>query len=150
MSLLLTAIIATVSGFLGGLAKSFISRRSRSDDALLEKRRAIYAELWQFTGVLPLYPRDDTLTYATLASCNANLRDWYYRNAGGLFLSRATHQHYVEFQQALAKTIASGASQRGKDDRVSPDDYEAARRAGSLLRTSLTNDLNSRQNWRTV
>lgn len=142
MAELAVAAIGLVAGFFGALGKSWLDRRSRIDAGLLEKRAGIYAELWRLTGLLPLYPRDTALTYGAVAARMEQLRDWYFAASGGIYLSRVSQKIYLEYQRTLSELVVAGGNSANKI--LTPEHYDAAREAGSRLRSSLTDDLHSR------
>ncbi len=72
-----------------------------------------------------------------------SLRDWYFDKQGGLFMSTKTQQVYLGFQSALFDSLASAKD----NEPLSLLSYEKARKAGSALRTSMTEDLHSRKGF---
>lgn len=141
-SVLLSAAVGLVSGFAGALGKSVLDRRAKVDDGLLARRADLYAELWRMTGILPQYPRDETLTYQRLTDQSAQLRDWYFTRSGGIYLSRPSQRAYLRLQAVIHDLVVAAQARRMQP--MTPEDYERARRFGSALRTSLTADLYSR------
>ena len=56
--------------------------------ALLGERIVASKGLWRLTGLLPKWPRAKDVTYARLEDFREKLRDWYFAEGGGMFLSR--------------------------------------------------------------
>lgn len=145
MAEIITAIIALVSGFAGGLTLSWFARRDRLDQSLKDKRHALYADLWQLTGRIPLYPHDEGFSPEKAGELMHRLRTWYFDENGGLYMSKETQDLYVAFQKLLAETRTFDHS----DPKDWLKQYGRVQVAGSALRTGMTQDLHSRSAaWR--
>jgi hypothetical protein len=121
-----------------GLYAKQVDLGAQVDLDLRNKREEPYRKLWLLTGLLPMWPRADDVTYAKLAELSGELRDWYF-TTGGLYLSTEARAVYGKVQEAL------NSRPRGSGDAVITDDeYDRLRAQCSLLRTKLTEDLLSR------
>jgi hypothetical protein len=94
---------------------------------------------------LPRFPKDEGLTYQKLAAQSSSLRDWYFQKSGGIYLSSGSQKLYLRFQQTIQEAVQKEKANQERP--VSAGDYDRAMKAGSALRTSLTNDLHSRSEW---
>jgi hypothetical protein len=119
--------------------KSMVAFASAVDIDLRAKRIPVYKELWEKTGLLPIWPWNSELTYKELHQLTNDLRDWYFR-IGGIFLSETARNNYFEVQKCI--TAILDKKQTGQ---VSEDDYKAIRARCSALRTELTEDILSRK-----
>ncbi|HET6951070.1 MAG TPA: hypothetical protein VFI47_11880 [Acidimicrobiales bacterium] len=146
MDWVITVLTGAAAGFLAALIEGYFSSRAKVDDELHASRTTLYQELWRESALLPLWPRDDEVTYGALASLSARLRDWYFGTGtadgvpGGLYLSRGSRRRYGKVQSAL-----EAVSGRPADAVLSRADYDAVRTALSGLRTQMTGDLLSRR-----
>ncbi len=121
------------------LFRSSVAFASTVDLDLRTQRFPVYAELWEKTGLLPMWPWNLDLEYSELRKLTCDFRDWYFKR-GGIFLSESARDAYFEVQKCINASL--GKNQMG---RVSEDDYKAIRARCSALRTELTNDLLSRR-----
>jgi len=106
---------------------------------LLADTVAAYKRLWELTNILPRWPRRTDASYDDLADFSEALRDWYFRDAGGMFFSSTAHSAYVELQEALTAMISQGVS-----GDLAPDHYDHIREFCSQLRTQLATHIGSR------
>jgi TIR domain len=106
---------------------------------LLRERITAYRELWRLTGLLPRWPRSPDVTYESFSGLTGSLRDWYFRDGSGMFLSRSAYTAYAALQDSLNVILleAHGGP-------VSDEHYEAVRELGSTLRRSLAKDVGAR------
>ena len=103
----------------------------------------LYRSLWTQTGVLSLTPINKEMTYADVDQLSMTLKNWYFADCGGLYLSAAAQVAYRNAQDVL-----NDSRREPRSDLVWREteaaDYERLRAAVSTLRTELTNDLQSR------
>lgn len=120
------------------LYKSSVAFVSAVDTDLRTRRIDVYAELWEKTGLLPMWPWNTELKYEELRRLTADLRDWYFKR-GGMYLSESACDNYFEVQKcnAILDKVQAGP--------VSREDYTAVRDKCSALRTELAKDLLSRR-----
>ena len=107
---------------------------------LQRERIAAYKELWRLTKLLPKWPRSKDVTYEDLGKLSQLLRDWYFNEGGGVFLSRTAHTGYAALQDSLTAILVEQPS-----GGISEEHYEAVRVLCSTLRSRLAHDVGSRQ-----
>lgn len=107
---------------------------------LQKERIASYKELWRLTKMLPKWPRSKDVTYEDLGKLSQLLRDWYFNEGGGIFLSRTAHTAYAALQDSLTAILVEQPS-----GGISEEHYEAVRILCSTLRSGLAYDVGSRQ-----
>ena len=137
LDILLSASTSVIVSYLVAGYASRIEFRSRVDRTLIRKRERVYKELWQLTSIVPTWPKAEACTYEDLRRFSELLRAWYF-TTGGMYLSEEARGAYGKLQEALAAMPARLSV-------LTDADYEAARKAGSALRTELTRDLFSRK-----
>jgi hypothetical protein len=109
------------------------------DTDLRTKRIPVYAELWEKTGLLPMWPWNTELEYEALRQLTGDFRDWYFKR-GGIYLSASARDAYFELQQCINSLV-----DQDKTGIVAIDDHKSVRDKCSALRTELTEDLLSRR-----
>ena len=141
-------IIAGLSAWLGKVwanriaeaQKQALKIATKIDLDLRKRRIEVYKELWEATAILPKWPRAENVTYETLRKLSETLRAWYFEK-GGMYLSRKTHENgYSPLQDALAELLKQDLSSK-----LSEEHYDLIRKKCSTLRTSLTEDIESRR-----
>jgi hypothetical protein len=103
------------------------------------QRIAVYRRLWELTRVLPRWPRTENVPYADLRKLSAALRDWYFVDGGGLFLSRSAHSAYALVQNTLQAVLGLRAT-----GPIAPEHYDEVRETCSALRSQLAKDVGAR------
>lgn len=106
---------------------------------LQRERIASYKELWRLTKLLPKWPRSHEVGYDDLRTFSLTLRDWYFREGGGMFLSRPAHTSYAALQDSLTAILTEQRS-----GGITDEHYEAIRVLCSTLRTHLARDVGAR------
>lgn len=139
-------IAATVDKLMEGrlkraeeLHKASVAFASLIDTDLRTRRFPVYAELWEKTGLLPMWPWNTEVEYEDLNQLTRDFRDWYFKR-GGMYLSTSARDAYFEVQKSISAVLEAG-----KAGRLVPDDYKKVRDACSTLRTELAEDLLSRR-----
>jgi hypothetical protein len=122
------------------LATSTREQAGGTHEALHGERIVAYKALWSLTQVLPKWPRDSHAQYEDLRTFSVQLRDWYFGNGGGLFLSRRSHTAYSAVQNSLTAVLFENPA-----GVLSEDDYDAIREACSALRSQLARDIGARE-----
>jgi len=110
------------------------------NERLQQERIAAYKALWTLTQILPRWPRNVHAQYDDLRKFTAQLRDWYFGDGGGLFLSRKSHTAYAAVQNSLAAILGENPS-----GPLSDEHYDAIRESCSALRTQLAGDVGARE-----
>lgn len=121
------------------IQKASLAFASVIDTDLRTRRILVYAELWEMTGLLPMWPWNTDLEYDALHQLTGDLRDWYFKK-GGMYLSTSARDAYFEVQKSI-----NGVIQRGRTGRIRDEDYKAVCERCSALRTELAEDLLSRR-----
>jgi len=108
-------------------------------DQLLSARIATYRRLWDLTKLLPKWPRAKNVTYNNLLEFSESLRDWYFEEGAGMFLSGAAYTSYAALQDTLTAIRAEQPS-----GNISEDHYEIVRELCGALRHRIAQDIGSR------
>jgi hypothetical protein len=134
----LSGLAGALVAYVGAILKDFVSARSKIDAGLLKKRTELYQELWSETKAVTKFPPSIGLQAQDLHRYRERLTAWYY-GPGGLMLSRGSQRKYVALQEAIAAAIEAMEKHHFNED------YKGLEKAGSALRTSLTDDIYSRR-----
>jgi hypothetical protein len=103
------------------------------------ERMAAYRKLWELTRVLPKWPKAENVPYSELRTLSAALRDWYFADGGGLFLSRSAHSAYASVQNTLQAIHGKRTS-----GLLAVEHYDEVREVCSTLRGQLAKDVGAR------
>ena len=103
------------------------------------ERIAAYRKLWELTRVLPKWPKAENVPYSELRTLSTNLRDWYFAEGGGLFLSRSAHGAYASVQNTLQAILGQRTS-----GPIAVEHYDEVREVCSTLRSQLAKDIGAR------
>jgi len=108
-------------------------------DQLLSARIATYRRLWDLTKLLPKWPRAKDATYDNLFEFSKSLRDWYFEEGAGMFLSGAAYTSYAALQDTLTAIQAEQPS-----GNITENHYKIIRELCSALRHRIAQDIGSR------
>jgi len=106
---------------------------------LQHQRIAAYRGLWELTRLLPKWPRAKRVGYKDLRGLSESLRDWYFNEGGGMFLSRTAHTAYAALQDTLTAILVEKPL-----GSITDEHYDAVRELCSALRSRLVRDVGSR------
>jgi len=117
--------------------ESQIEVRKEIDLDLREKRETKYLDLWKLGEIMPKWPRNTGLTVHDVERLRVSLQTWYF-GGGGMYLSKSSRAAYGDLQEQIAQVLA------GDPTTIGLEQYESMRDRFSLLRSQLTDDLQSR------
>jgi len=137
---ILTGLLGLLSAAALALLNSGITARAGIDENLRSERLKAYPALWESSGAVSWWPRQD-VPRASLEALHQNLRSWYY-STGGLFLSEAARARYGEVQEHIEALLRHPAR---ATDSLGPTAYDDLFHTASALRTALTQDLDTRR-----
>ncbi|MFN3848738.1 MAG: hypothetical protein ACK4NY_04890 [Spirosomataceae bacterium] len=147
-SALLSQTILFVFGtLLGGLAKGIFDRwtaRTNLDTKISEKlqedRFNSYIKIWKLSELLPSWPVNTDATYQDVLDLSIKMKNWYFEG-NGMLMSLETRNKYG----AIQETISHELSKNNDLSMKLGNSYEIIRSKFSDLRTSMTEDLQSRK-----
>jgi hypothetical protein len=111
------------------------------DVDLRNRRVNVYGQIWSLGDCVSRWPKNEMLTFSDLDALHLKLKDWYFGQLGGLWLSASARAAYGTLQEELDKSRAGTGPELVA---VNGPDYDRIMQAFSALRTELTEDLQSR------
>jgi len=152
MELLVGLLGALVGTAAGGLSAFFTSRAQMRRELEYAYDREVRA--WRVQGYISLYKRTANFprywptnpARTDLRSWVDGLDDWYFAEAGGLFLSNNTRQAYLSLLDVMA-AIANDNSSGGQ---LSDEEVDRMWRAGQALCRQLAADIGAAENPRMI
>lgn len=142
ISSFISAFIGAIVGVIVFAINNATSLRTKIDESLREQRLSVYQDLWGKTKLLPKWPKASDVTYGKLNGLSEELRDWYF-GKGGIYLTKESRDAYGEVQKNLCEIV--NAHPNEADTNISDSEYDKIVESCSLLRTKLTDDLQSRK-----
>jgi hypothetical protein len=139
MEALFVAIVGIVGAAIGAGLSSWLGAREKVAEELRELRLKSYPQVWRRTSVVSRWPRTKA-SLGNVTTLHRHLRAWYFET-GGLYLSDNSRQRYGELQELL-EAVLVGVQSEGP---LAVSEYERVMESASAFRTSLTEDLQSRQ-----
>jgi hypothetical protein len=106
------------------------------DRDLRMRRLEPYMSLYRRTEKLPRYWRTSPAR-ADLSDWSEGFHEWYFAEAGGLFLSDDARLAYLSVLEVIAAVAAEGSA----ESRLSDEEIERLWRAGQALRRQLAADI---------
>jgi hypothetical protein len=137
---IVVAVVGIVGALIGATLSSWLGGRQSVAQELRDLRVRCYPAVWRRTSVLSRWPRTDA-TMANVRKLHIDLRTWYY-GTGGLAMSSNARRRYEELQTLIEVMV--GDSPGMSTDQISTPDYDALMGSASAFRSSLTEDLQTR------
>ena len=116
-----------------------IDNTAALDSQVQSSRIEAYKKLWSLTETLPKWPKAKNVSYDSLRALSEKLRNWYFNDSGGLFLTQKAYNVYATLQAGIV-TVAD----RNLSGIISDEHYEEVRELCSMLRRQLATDLGTR------
>ena len=113
------------------------------DRELRMRRVEPYMSLYRRTEKLPRYWRTPPAT-SDLSDWSESFHDWYFTEAGGLFLSDGARLAYL----SMLEVIATVAMAESSESRLSDEEMERLWRVGQALRRQLAADIGAAEDPR--
>jgi hypothetical protein len=143
-------LIGLVSGVVSSVLTYFTTRSKirldmtvTYDRALHDKRLELYKELWPRTAPLARFTPRFVLTYNIVKGVAEETREWYFRE-GGIYLSKRSRSPYFLLKERLQQVMDDESRAARPDDPIEGRTCEAILDAASRLRTSLADDIRTR------
>jgi hypothetical protein len=144
MSQILTLVIGTMAG---GLLKTVFDKwaaRTTLDTKISEKlqedRYNSYLKIWKLSELLSSWPKNIDASFQDVFELSTQMKNWYFEG-NGMLMSIETREQYGKVQDVIANELEKN-NDRSLKLGVS---YEIIRNEFSNLRTSMTEDLQSRK-----
>src|SRR5437899_2877038 len=101
------SVASIVTGLISGVLSSvltYFSTRSKIrldltveyDKKLHDDRLNLYTKLWPKTKYLARFSRQSPLTYKVVKTTAEGMRNWYFDDRGGIYLSKRSRKPYFE------------------------------------------------------
>jgi len=141
---LLIGLIGALMGVAAGGLSTLLTGRAQMrreleyahDRELRTRRLEPYMSLYRRTKSLPRYWRTAPAR-AEMSAWSEGLHEWYFDEAGGLFLSDDARAAYLNVLEVIAVTANAGKP----EDPISDEETQRLWRAGQALRRQLTADI---------
>ncbi|MEP6904058.1 MAG: hypothetical protein ABJA66_20215 [Actinomycetota bacterium] len=114
---LVSAAIAAVVTYFATRSKIRLDLTVENDKELRKKRLEVYQKLWIQLKPLARFSPEKELSYQLIKDTSEQMRNWYFDEASGIFLSKESRKPYFELKESLQKII--GAERLVKDADVS-------------------------------
>jgi hypothetical protein len=145
-----SVLIGGVAGVVSSVVTYFSTRSKLRLDALAGQDKELqanrltqYLVLWAALEPLARYGRGD-VTYNKLVTVSDTTRDWYFRQ-GGIYLTRASRDPYFGWKALLQPLLDDADLRAHPDAAIEPARLEGVIAAASALRTSLSDDIGTKQ-----
>lgn len=152
MQLLVGIIGAIIGATIAGLSTYLIGRTQMRreleyayDRDLRARRIVSYISLYKLTGNMPRYWPTGNPARSDLLNWGRGLDDWYFGEAGGLFLSDPARQTYLQLLDVMG--AITNVEDRS-DSLLSEEEVQRLWRAGQALRRQLAADVGAAENPR--
>jgi len=160
---LISASITAVVTYYATRSKIRLDLAVENDKKLREKRLEVYQKLWVLLKPLARFSPEKELSYQQIKITSEKMRDWYFNDASGIFLSKETRKPYFDLKKSLQQIINESELIKDKDEPFTEVDkskeiknnwntpervneiLEKILKQGKELRTSLSDDIGTRK-----
>ena len=144
-------LVGLISGLISALVTYFSTRsKIRLDLAaeyekeLRQERLVAYKKLWLTFKPLARYSPETPVNYQVIKSTSEAMRDWYF-DGDGIYLTKESREPYFKLKEFMQKIIDDKKLASAKDEEIDRNLLAPILQHGSLLRTSLTDDIGARK-----
>jgi hypothetical protein len=144
---LISAAVAAVITYFATRSKIRLELTIEYDKEIRKKRLELYEKLWILLKPLARFSAEEKITYSTVKDISAQMRDWYFDDFGGIYLSRQSRKPYFKLKEALQDVI--------DDPKLKDTNIELSGKCrkkldailgwGKILRDSLSEDIQTRK-----
>jgi len=149
------ALLSLITGLISGLISAgitYFATRSKVrleliveyDKKLRAERLDAYKLLWKELKPLAKYSAENPLTYQIIRQMSEKMRDWYFDEGGGIYLSKQSREPYFKLKKSMQKIIDDENLQSEKDEPLQINPKNILEQ-GSVLRESLSDDIGTRR-----
>jgi hypothetical protein len=150
-----SVLIATGAGLISGLASAaltYFSTRAKIrldlaaeyDKKLQEARLEAYLKLWAMLEPLARFGREKPVTHTLLLVVSDQTRKWYFQT-GGIYLTQASRGPYFRWKELMQPLLDSPKHAAKPDTPIDEVELGPMIAAASALRTSLSDDIGTKQ-----
>jgi hypothetical protein len=147
MATVLVSLLTLVGGAVVSGVLTYVGTRRKLvldyDADLRERRISVYTDLWSRLEPLAKYAAKDSFSQADAKKLSESLREWYFEK-GGLFLSTGARGDCFALQDVLSQLAGGWGWDSPRRQNPTAAAREYLRLHGSLLRTSMTQDVGTR------
>ena len=140
----IAGLVSAVITHFATRAKVRLNLAAAYDKKLQESRLAAYMKLWAMLEPLARFGRDEPVTYAVLRELSTKTRTWYFQE-GGIYLTEASRGPYFCWKEQMQPLLDNQELARQPAAPMPADRLEAVIAAASTLRTSLSDDIGTKQ-----
>jgi hypothetical protein len=146
-----SVLIGAAAGLVSAVLTHFSTRAkvrldlaAEYDKSLQESRLKAYLTLWAMLEPLARFGREHPITYADLQRVSTQTRSWYFQ-VGGIFLTQTSRGPYFRWKELMQPLLDDENLAKQPGQPIHLDRLESIISAGSTLRTSLSNDIGTKQ-----
>jgi hypothetical protein len=139
-----SGVISSVLTYFGTRSKIRLDMRAEYDKSLHDTRLELYKQLWPKTQPLGRFAPYEPLTWNIVTKVSSDMGHWYFFKEGGIYLSKQSRKPYFVLKTQLTKVILNKGLEAQPDEYIGDEARDAILDAASHLRTSLADDIRTR------
>ncbi len=112
IDILVSLLTGLVAGAISAVVTYFATRSKirldltvENDKKLRDERLRVYKDLWVLLKPLARYSPEIPLTYQKIKDTSEKMRNWYFDEAKGIYLSKESRKPYFELKKSLQQII---------------------------------------------
>jgi hypothetical protein len=137
-------VVSAVLTHFSTRAKIRLDLAAAYDKKLQETRLEAYLKLWGMLEPLARYGREQPVTHAVLRDVSSKSRAWYFQT-GGIYLTQASRDPYFRWKELMQPLLDSPKYSQRPDVAIDAAELAPVIAAGSVLRTSLSDDIGTKR-----
>jgi hypothetical protein len=141
---LISAALTAVVTYFATRSKISLDLTVEYDKEVRKKRLELYEKLWKLLKHLARFSREQNLTYAIIKQTSEDMRDWYFDEFGGIYLSKQSRKPYFDLKEFMQDIIDDENLRDNKTD-LSQAQLNNLLDLGKQLRDSLSDDIETRK-----
>ncbi|HEY8563320.1 MAG TPA: hypothetical protein VIL74_23280 [Pyrinomonadaceae bacterium] len=141
---LISAALTAIVTYLATRSKIRLDLTVEYDKEIRKKRLELYEKLWKHLKPLARFSPEEKPTYALIKQTSETMRDWYFDEVGGIYLSKESREPYFNLKECLQEIIDDQVLKNSRAE-LSARQHAKVLNFGKQLRDSLSDDIDTRR-----
>ncbi|HEY0461300.1 MAG TPA: hypothetical protein VGC97_19345 [Pyrinomonadaceae bacterium] len=141
---LVSAAVAAVVTYFATRSKIRLELTVEYDKEIRKKRLELYEKLWKLLKPLARFSAEEKITYSIIKIRSEKMRDWYFDEVGGIYLSKQSRKPYFELKEAMQEVI-DDKKLMGEETEIGAEQLDKILALGKNLRDNLSDDIETRK-----
>ena len=141
---LVSAALTAIVTYYATRSKIRLDLTVEYDKEIRKKRLELYEKLWRLLKPFARFSPEEKPTYAIIKQTSEKMRDWYFDEFGGIYLSKESRKPYFYLKEYLQDVI-DDENLKNNQTELGKAQLNKLLDLGKQLRDSLSDDIETRK-----